>query len=120
MTTTTVSPEAQRRVDQGVEWLDATRPGWEKRIIFPEFDISSSCNCVIGQVFADEASQLNGDRPFPTNSGWSVGMATAAAHAGDIMDTPVWAVEHGFDMGAGIGYGELQVAWRKVLRERGA
>jgi glucose/arabinose dehydrogenase len=120
MTTTTVSAEAQRRVLKGVAWLDATQPGWEERVELYDFDIASTCSCVIGQVFAGEASQLNGNQPFPRYSAWSVGMRKAVGADYTSEDACAFAVEYGFDLGDGVSFEELQVAWEQVLRERGA
>lgn len=110
--------EAAERVARGVEWLDRHRPDWRSRITLPEFDIESTCNCVIGQVFAQEAAERNTGKVFSIYSGWSTGMYAALGNDYDSVRADAFAIRHGFDSGQGVTYGELQAAWERVLREQ--
>lgn len=48
--------QLQAAVDRGAAWLDEYEPYWWKHIELATFDISSPCRCVLGQVYAIEAS----------------------------------------------------------------
>ena len=39
------------RIARGMEWLDATRPGWENRINLDRLDVGCPCKCILGQEF---------------------------------------------------------------------
>lgn len=43
--------DVENRVAAGVEWLDANYPDWRSKVDVNEFDIESSCACVLGQLF---------------------------------------------------------------------
>lgn len=43
--------EAERRVANGIAYLNRTEPGWVRRIDLEIFDLTSPCNCVLGQLF---------------------------------------------------------------------
>jgi len=45
--------DAIARVARGAAYMDRTTPGWETAISLPEFDMSSPCRCVLGQVDGD-------------------------------------------------------------------
>jgi hypothetical protein len=44
-------PTVEERVARGVEWLDANEPGWERRIKLDALILSSSCRCILGQIY---------------------------------------------------------------------
>jgi hypothetical protein len=44
-------PSAKDRVAKGVVWLDANVPDWRTNVYLLDFNIRSSCDCVIGQLF---------------------------------------------------------------------
>lgn len=41
----------EQRVANGAAWLDENRPGWLGDIDVNRIDISSGCNCILGQAF---------------------------------------------------------------------
>ena len=45
--------EFQYEVEKGAEFLDAQKPGWEKKINPELLDLSHSCKCILGQVYGD-------------------------------------------------------------------
>ena len=49
-------------VRRGAAFLDERLPGWRKRIRLDELDLSSGCNCVLGQTLGgyDEGKELLG------------------------------------------------------------
>ncbi len=58
----------RQRVARGVAYLDKTQPGWFKKINLKNFEISNTCQCIIGQVFKrHKPTDTNGwDSPFST------------------------------------------------------
>lgn len=42
--------DGKAMVNRCATWLDKAHPGWHKKIDIPTLDISSCCNCVLGQV----------------------------------------------------------------------
>lgn len=57
----------EERVAKGVEWLDANRPLWIREIDLYRLEMSSPCNCVLGQTFGnwwDRPDELAHDWPF--------------------------------------------------------
>lgn len=51
------STSIEARVARGAEWLDATKPGWERLVDLAELDLSNGCRCVLGHVFREEGEQ---------------------------------------------------------------
>lgn len=39
------------RVERGAAWLDNVQPGWESKVDVTKLNLSSSLDCVCGQVF---------------------------------------------------------------------
>lgn len=80
--------EAKRRVKRGAKVLDRERPGWFKQatVKLSKLDLSSSCKCVLGQVFEDDATGSEYD-------GYDAGLRLIAVQA----DPYNWAEMHGFD-----------------------
>lgn len=48
---TQAPPKVGRRVQRGIAYLDATKPGWEQWVIPSRIDMLSNNNCVLGQAF---------------------------------------------------------------------
>ena len=40
-----------KTVDRGAAFLDEKLPGWEDQIDLEQLDLSSRCNCVLGQLY---------------------------------------------------------------------
>lgn len=51
----------RQKVQNGIDWLDEHAPGWERRIDLSTLNLYRGCDCVLGQVFQEEAKE----------SGWS-------------------------------------------------
>jgi hypothetical protein len=51
--------DAAVRVASGVLWLDRTIPDWRTRVSPLTFNITSGCNCVLGQLFGTYGGALN-------------------------------------------------------------
>lgn len=49
-----LKPAAVLAVERGVKWLDEVRPEWRDLIDLESLQISSTSNCVAGQVFRDK------------------------------------------------------------------
>lgn len=95
------------RVANGVGWLDHNVLGWRDRVIVEEFNISSECNCILGQVFG--------------GNGFGYAMETE-------LLTQDEAIKYGFDADYVIPdrgtrnseWDALQAEWLKVLGEDNA
>lgn len=78
------------RVSNGMQWLDAVRPGWFDRIDLQRFDMTSTTDCVYGQVFGSLDSY---------------GAQTK------------WLQQSGFDA-VGQEIFELEAEWLRMIKER--
>jgi hypothetical protein len=95
------------RVAAGVAWLDEHEPGWETLMNVLDLEMSVSCRCVLGQVYADDA-----EHSF-YQDGFAYGIS---AH--DI----------GFETGIALGFDAdtrmpdnweaLTAEWRRVIQAR--
>jgi hypothetical protein len=72
-----------KRVARGAAWLDSICPDWRGRIGVDYLDLRFPSLCVLGQVFADEASER----------GWANGYAMVTVPSPDGHE---FAVTHGF------------------------
>jgi hypothetical protein len=60
----------QRRVSNGVNWLNRYSPGWRDKIAINELEMSSTCSCIIGQVFGDYMDVIDSiDQDMGINGG---------------------------------------------------
>lgn len=107
----------EERVARGVAWLDEHRSGWEKIIDLPKFDIVSTCNCVLGQVFAKNWSndryENTYDWAMEEFNLWGVDeeLGFDAQVAPEVPDS-VWVIAFKQD------YIDLQAEWERVIKER--
>jgi len=46
-----MNDELQQRVQRGMTLLDKEYPGWREKINLAYLDLSSGCDCVLGQVY---------------------------------------------------------------------
>ena len=99
------------RVAEGAAWLDSKRPGWHDDIDLGLLDMTSTCLCVLGQVYAGAAGcngfDYAGDLGAPVTTGgfdlpWH-GPGTPANHAARLAE-----------------FGELDAAWRALIEHRRA
>lgn len=90
------------RAERGAALLDERRPGWWQGIDLGRLDIGSTCNCVVGQVYA----------------AGGFGAFTRALYA---LGVGGWDQdeEHGFDAECS-EYAELTAAWRDLVLSRRA
>lgn len=90
---------AKARVLAGAAVLDAHGPtDWRSKVSLDRLDMSSSDNCILGQVFAD---YWNG----------RVALSKAIGVENDVS----WARDLGFTAGTGTMFGELDNAWKEYL-----
>jgi hypothetical protein len=80
----------QERVARGVRWLDGVRPGWRDALELSRLSLASGHDCVLGQVFAEEAAASRSLRPC----GYSYAKRELVPDA-----APDWAAIHGFIVG---------------------
>jgi hypothetical protein len=97
------------RVAAGAAFLDEHDPGWWERIHLGRLDLNHTCNCVLGQAFADKSEWSN--RYY--GSGYDYALARFRLFCG----------------GAGLGfdteddyepYEPLAAEWKRVITERRA
>lgn len=104
----------EERVAAGAAWLDAEVPGWLDLIVLPDLQLSSGCNCVLGQTFGDFD-----DAPLPASTrrehhvaAWPLGFQSRevaeAYGAGRKHERAVVAAE----------YAELETEWRRLILAR--
>ena len=113
---------ARRRAERGAALLDSKYPGWESHIKIEMLDLSSPCNCILGQLVVDGTIR----ELVPTNLGlnpYQKGLnalgwrddGTTPEHLGVELDEL-----NGFEEGqGGLSYYELDEAWLDVLANRG-
>lgn len=85
------------RIERGATLLDEREPGWEQRIDLDRLDMSSTCDCVLGQL-----------APMPYGFGPMVrflGIAGETARLGFMT----WGPE---------SYGRLTAKWRALIASR--
>ena len=83
----------QERVARGARWLDGVRPGWRDALELRRLHIRSATNCVLGQVFADEAAA----DPVIYASGFDYAVSEVVpAVMIDEADAACWFTAHGF------------------------
>ncbi len=82
---------------------------WWKKINLRKFDISSSCNCVLGQI-----GEKDGESEYSsyTSTSQRLGILREEDHFG--FDTP-FAFGDGCDTGC---YKYLQKLWTRIIRKR--
>ena len=94
------------RVQRGAELLDEKRPGWWREIDLERLDVSSTCNCIGGQV-----------------AGVPYGFTVAMEALG--LDGEEAFVAHGFESDINLSdrlfraeYAALTAAWRDLIAGR--
>lgn len=90
---------AKKRVTRGMEFLDAVRPGWHNQIFLERLDLLDNDNCIIGQLWRDPCSAMNGTELFVKQTGKG----------------PIWGVRRGFVGGYGA---RTHREWAKIIRAR--
>ena len=105
------------RVELGATVLDRHGPSdWRSRVDLESFDVRSQYQCVLGQVYREEARRI-----YPYADGYTYGR-DELMRAVDVPKSRVvfWTVSHGFEEIeeiAGRGYAKLDEAWRRYLTE---
>jgi hypothetical protein len=82
----------QERVVRGTRWLDHVRPGWRDSLELGTLDLSNGGQCVLGQVFSEEAAAYAGRKVC----GYSY-VLTAVLTPAEWLDCPDWPSAHGFE-----------------------
>lgn len=95
------------RVAAGAAFLDEHDPGWWERINLGRLDLNDTCNCVLGQAFADESEWAN--RCY--DSGYDYARAR--------FDLPARGAPLGFDTTDDYEpYEPLAAEWTRVITGR--
>jgi hypothetical protein len=81
----------QERVARGTRWLDRVQPGWRDALELGRLDLASGDDCVLGQVFAEEAKSRGHGL-----CGYSYALRDMLTPA-ERLDCPEWASAHGFE-----------------------
>jgi hypothetical protein len=109
---------ATERVERGAAWLDEKVPEWYLRIDVAALDLSDTCRCVLGQLWAEAEKVLNGEY----SSGYSCAI-DEHCRFGDAS----WPRLHGFERSQGrredgslfeVRYEDLDEAWIKAIKDR--
>lgn len=95
--------DAETYVTNGVALLEEHRPNWDSLVNLDALDISSTRNCVLGQVFASEG---NG-----SESGFGTGMQLLSIGGGK-------SAKFGFAPSRDVSGVELRREWVRVISER--
>ncbi len=95
----------QERVVRGTRWLDHVRPGWRDSLELGTLDLSNGGQCVLGQVFSEEAAAYAGRKVC----GYSY-VLTNVLTCSDWLDCPDWPSAHGFE-----GDHPPLAAWEEML-----
>lgn len=102
------------RVAKGAAELDRILPGWELKIDLDSLYLSSTCNCVLGQLAVDLSPK---EPDYWGPSGFDAAIDQIAPH----YDWEQWAMDRGFDIEADEGpmdYVDLTEAWKRLIRQR--
>lgn len=112
--------DATEAVDRGVELLDRKVPSWREHIDLAEFDLSSTRNCIVGQL----ARKTDFAVPEETLCACGCGINMSPRRTDefskwllDSEDYPFWAVELA-EYGFYAEYGEqaeFEDAWRAAV-----
>jgi hypothetical protein len=110
------------RVAAGVVWLDANSPGWRGKIAISDLEMSSSCSCVIGQVFGNYSNVIQSmghDMGINANAGKGLAPEDLLSHTkATALGFDISGAEQTDDGGRMSGrmqYEELRGAWLKEL-----
>lgn len=120
MTVINVPETNEERVLLGAKLLDERIPGWADRIDLDEFWMSSSCQCVLGQVSGVSAN--------PRTSSWSGYNTLLAELSGLTLDdglfraseeeAKTFARAYGFDSPVRGEWHQLADLWRDEIERR--
>jgi hypothetical protein len=94
------------RVARGAALLDETVPGWDQRIDLDLLDVDCCERCILGQLFASQATA------WPVSRGFGAGTVALG-----IDDTEI--EELGFD-DTSMTVAEVTAEWRRVITGRRA
>jgi hypothetical protein len=96
-----------KRVAAGAAFLDKHEPGWVERIDLDRLNLNHTCNCVLGQAFADKSEWSN--RYY--DSGYDYARARFRLLRG--------GAGFGFDTADDYEpYEPLAAEWKRVITER--
>lgn len=120
----------EKRVENGVKWLDKYGPDdWRNKVDIKELDLSSGCQCVLGQVFANQEidDDFTPGEKIKIASGWDYVMDWIGSKIGfkRVVNNPV---SFGFDADFKVvgrdtygypkyrdDYNDLTDEWKRVL-----
>lgn len=97
----------EARVARGVALLDERLPSWDERIDLDRLDLHSSCNCILGQEFANH-EDVDGE----TWTGYDAAQSALLNHADP--------TEYGFDLTGreAASFPALTSEWKRLILAR--
>jgi hypothetical protein len=98
--------DVEDRVAAGIVWLDSQEPDWRERVNIETFNIRQTCDCVLGQVFEDNA-----------RSDWASGFDYVVSTG---LLSVRERVDFGFDSLLDTEWEPLQAEWTRVLARQPA
>lgn len=110
-------PSIPERVAKGVALLDKTLAGWDGRIDLDRLDLSSTCDCILGQEF-EAHSDVDMDDDWSGSSPFDVGVRELFTRW--FVDAEQEARLHGFNAIGSTAeeFDALEAEWRRVILAR--
>jgi hypothetical protein len=97
-----MTTEIAANVERGAEFLDAHHPGWDEQINLRTLDVSSTCGCVLGQLY----KKKRGD-----NGAYHRGLDALGLTDGQ-------ATRLGFNVWGRQRFSRLTDSWKALIRQR--
>lgn len=104
-----MTDSVEERVARGAALLDAQVPNWWERIRVLDLDMARGCACVLGQVFANDATRYQNGYDIGVNRLNSDRVSVAVSNGFDSYGT---AASRSDDFEA------LRISWTRVIESR--
>lgn len=120
-TAATAAANAKASVAKGAAFLDRVRPNWVDDIDLRTLDLSSSCQCVLGQIghrFGGSFGTFIYSKSWDTPEGWKRRIPRGYQR---LRVTADQSVEYGFEIsgnGSMHQYKTLGREWKRVIKAR--
>ncbi len=62
-----------KRVSDGIKWLNKNRPGWVKKIKLSKLDLGDGETCILGQAFKQDFTDVVRDNEFLDENAYRLG-----------------------------------------------
>ena len=111
---------AAQRVEAGVAWLDEHVPDWVDRVEVKDLELTSACDCVLGQIFAEHDTGMGAGFVAAVECGMRDQFADDGRYTMEPVLTGAQAIALGFDSfeDGGITYEALQAEWEDIIESR--